>query len=138
MYISGAGGDICCVWGGAYECGNLMVLTCMRASHYLCFFLGASSLLECVLYVSLLLHVGVWHSGPSAVLVAFPFFPANQVIFIVCQFTMCVVSPLVIVALVTVAPGMYHYYVCFCAVLLSSAVIVNYRFVRPFTVYYYH
>jgi len=26
---------------------------------------------------------------------------------------MCVVSPLVIVALVTVAPGVYHYYVCF-------------------------
>ena len=26
---------------------------------------------------------------------------------------MCVVSPLLVVALVTVAPGMYHYYVCF-------------------------
>ena len=84
IYISGAGGDICCVGGlgGGYECGNLMVLTCMRASHYLCvFFLGASSLLECVLYVSLLLYIGVWHSVPSAVRVASPFFPANQVIF---------------------------------------------------------
>ena len=46
-----------------------------------CYFLGASSLLDCVLYVSLLLYVGVLHSVPSAVLVAFPFFPANQVIF---------------------------------------------------------
>ena len=41
IYISGAGGDICRVGGGlagGYECGNLMVLTCMRASQYLCVF----------------------------------------------------------------------------------------------------
>ena len=51
---------------------HLVVITCTRASHYLCvFFLGASSLLECVLYLSLLLYVGVWHSVPSVVLVDF-------------------------------------------------------------------
>ena len=75
-----------------------------------CFFLGASSLLECVWYVSLLLYVGVWHSVPSAVLVAFPFFPANQVIFhCTSVYCVCRQSP----CYCSTCHGMYHYYVCF-------------------------
>ena len=69
---------------GGYECGmweSYVTYVYAGFSLSVCFFLGASSLLECVLYVSLLLYVGVWHSVPSAVPVAFLFFPANQVIF---------------------------------------------------------
>ena len=82
IYISGAGGDICCVFGGlggGYECGNLMVLS-VCGLLTICVFFPWCVFFVCFVRFSIVVR-SVWHSVPSVVLVAFPFFTANQVIF---------------------------------------------------------